>query len=136
MKNLKKRIRKLNEKPKYIQYLVLVLINIVFYGLMSIPCFFTFDENVRLLICIVLYIAWLGYAFSYGFFAMEIADSLIIANIMMAVFGGLYCLLGGNDVLKIYEGSSLIGEFFSCTWYCLRYAIGALAVGFVAKNTR
>lgn len=83
MKNLKKRIRKLNEKPKYIQYLVLVLINIVFYGLMSIPCFFSFDENVRLLICIVLYIAWLGYAFSYGFFAMEIADSLIIANIMI-----------------------------------------------------
>ncbi len=136
MKELKKRIRKLNEKPKYIQYLVLILINIVFYGLMSIPCFFTFDENVRLLICIVLYIAWLGYAFSYGFFSMEIADSLIIANLMMAVFGGIYCILGGNDVLRIYEGSSLVGEFFSCTWYSLRYAIGALAVGFVAKNTR
>ena len=133
---MKKKIRKLNEKPKYIQYAVLVLINLVFYGIMSIPCFFSFGENTRLLICIAIYIAWFGYSLTYGFFSMEIADSLIISNVMMAVLGGVYLILGGNDILLVYKGNSVFYGFLSCTWYSMRYFVGSLAIGFVVKNTR
>jgi hypothetical protein len=136
MKKIKKAVRKLNEKPKWFQYMVLALINVVFYALMYIPCLLNPQENTKPVICLVLYIAWLGYALSYGFFSMEIADSLIIGNLMVAVFGGLYCLLGGNEILKLYEGTSVAGEFFTCLWYSIRYSIGAFAVGFVVKNTR
>lgn len=133
---MKKKIRELNEKPKYIQYLSLALINIVFFGLMYIPAFFELSENVRAIICIVLYIAWMGYSFVYGFCSIEIANSVIIGNVMMAVIATVYCVLGGNDVLKIYLGNSFVGEIFSCFWYSLRYSLCAFVVGFVIKNTR
>ena len=84
----------------------------------------------------VLYIGWFAYALIHGFLAMEIANSFVVANIMMAVFGGVYCIIGGNDILAIYTGESIMKEFFSCTWYAMRYAFGAAAVGFVIKNTR
>ena len=103
---------------------------------MSIPAFFNYPEEARPLIAMAVYFVWFGFALTYGFCSIEIADSVIAGNLILALCGGIYCVICGNDILRIYNGGVVIEEFLYCTWYSMRYALGGAVVGFVGKNTR
>ncbi len=133
---MRKFIRKLNKTPKYVQYTILCMINVVFYLLMSIPAMTGYSAEARPLIAMIMYIAWLGFALSYGFFSIEIADSVVLGNLLIALFGGIFCFICGNDILQVCEAVYPGEKFVRCTLECLKYSLGAMAVSFVGKNTR
>ena len=132
---MKKYFASLREKSRLTRYLIMSGINLLFYGLLSIPMIWASDGEMPLLLQIPVLVALFCFSLVYGFLAAEIADSFFFANIMFAVFGGFYGAFIGKGVVTIGDMGAF-ASYFYCLWYFLRYSLAAFFVGLIVKNTR
>ena len=134
MKKLKKKFETLREGPRARRYLVLALIQIVYFALISIPMIWA-DGKMDDISQIVVLVALFCFSLAHGILCAEITGGIVFGNLMFALLGGIYAAFIGRGVVSMGDWSAVTSYFF-CVWYFLRYSACAFFVSLVAKNTK
>ncbi|MBE6543542.1 MAG: hypothetical protein E7675_04010 [Ruminococcaceae bacterium] len=132
---MKKLFASLRERSRVTRYLIMSGINIIFFALLSLPMIWAVEGVMPELLQIIVLLGLFCFSLFYGFLSAEIADSIFFANILFALFGGIYGAFIGKGVVSLGDWSALTSYFY-CVWFFLRYSLAAFFVGLIVKNTR